>query len=93
MKRKLALNLAIAAAVALFFACSSHALTDINMTGDGVAIKGYDTVAYFTLGEPTEGSPEFEYEWKGAKWRFANAADLEMFKADPERYAPQYGGY
>jgi len=93
MRGKLAFSLITVAAVALFFACSSQALTAINMTKDGVAIKGYDTVAYFTIGEPTKGSPEFEYEWKGAKWRFANATDLEMFKSAPERYAPQYGGY
>jgi len=57
------------------------------------AIKGYDTVAYFTLGEPTKGSKEFQYEWQGAVWKFSNAEHLEMFKAEPEKYAPQYGGY
>ena len=93
MKTKAALTVLVALAMALFFACSSQALTQINMGKDGVAIKGYDTVAYFTLGEPTKGSPEFEHEWMGAKWRFANAEHLEMFKKDPKKYAPQYGGY
>ena len=67
--------------------------SDINTTWGGVAVKGYDTVAYFTEGKPIEGKKEFETEWKGAKWRFANASHLEMFTADPEAYAPQYGGY
>jgi YHS domain-containing protein len=67
--------------------------SEINTTWGGVAIKGYDPVAYFTEGKPLEGKAEFEVEWKGAKWRFASAEHLAMFKADPEAYAPQYGGY
>lgn len=59
----------------------------------GVAIEGTDPVAYFTEGRPVEGSDAFEYEWMDATWRFASAANLEAFKADPEKYAPQYGGY
>jgi YHS domain-containing protein len=58
-----------------------------------LAVSGYDPVAYFTEGKPVEGSADFEYEWNGATWRFANAKNLETFKADPEAYAPQYGGY
>ena len=58
-----------------------------------VAIKGYDTVAYFTDGKAIKGSGEFEYQWGDAKWRFSSAAHRDMFAADPERYAPQYGGY
>ena len=59
----------------------------------GVAIKGTDPVAYFTLGEPVKGIKDFEAEWNGAKWRFATAGHRDLFKADPEKYAPQYGGY
>jgi hypothetical protein len=66
---------------------------EINASWGGVAIKGYDTVAYFTEGKPVKGKEAFEFEWKGAKWRFANAQHLGMFRADPEAYAPQYGGY
>ena len=65
----------------------------INTNWRGVAIKGYDAVAYFTLGKPAKGSDEFEFEWMAAKWRFSNARHLELFKSDPEKYAPQYGGY
>ena len=59
----------------------------------GVAIRGYDPVAYFTQGEPLKGSKTFRTEWNGAEWRFVNAEHLNLFNADPERYAPQYGGY
>jgi YHS domain-containing protein len=59
----------------------------------GVAINGYDTVAYFTDNKPVPGRDEFTTDWKGAKWKFASQANLDRFKADPEKYAPQYGGY
>jgi len=59
----------------------------------GVAIEGTDPVAYFTQNTPLQGLREFSHDWKGATWRFASAANRDAFKADPERYAPQYGGY
>lgn len=58
-----------------------------------LAIKGYDPVAYFTTGRPTRGLPEFEYEWDEHRYLFANAEHRELFKADPVRYAPQFGDY
>ena len=80
--------------VALILSCSTPAsITPINMTPDGVAIKGYDPVAYFTMGRPVQGQEEFQYQWQGASWFFANQGHLEMFQENPERYAPQYGGY
>lgn len=62
-------------------------------TTDGVAIRSYDPVAYFTLGEPTEGSEQYSYEWDGAEWHFASAEHRDRFAEDPEAYAPRYGGY
>lgn len=59
----------------------------------GVAIMGYDTVAYFTEGRAMKGSEEFAYDWLGTPWYFANAKHREMFAAEPARYAPQFGGY
>ena len=59
----------------------------------GVAIKGYDPVAYFTEGRPVKGSAEFAKEWLGASWRFANATHREAFVRNPEKYMPQFGGY
>lgn len=58
-----------------------------------LAIKGYDPVAYFTTERPTRGLPEFEYEWDEHLYLFANAEHRELFKADPVRYAPQFGDY
>ena len=57
------------------------------------AIRGYDTVAYFTQGKPVDGSDDFTTEWQGATWRFSSQEHLDLFEGDPERYAPQYGGY
>ncbi len=62
-------------------------------TIDGVAIGGYDPVAYFTLGAPTQGVEQFTAEWDGAVWWFVSADHRDRFVADPERYAPHYGGY
>jgi len=59
----------------------------------GFAIKGYDTVAYFTEKMPVQGSEEFSYSWNHGVWLFANKMNMELFKANPEKYAPQYGGY
>ena len=59
----------------------------------GVAIGGYDTVAYFTRGEAVQGLDEYQSEWQGATWKFASRDHQQQFEADPERYAPQFGGY
>lgn len=79
------------------FSWSGQALAeDPIYTGilSSTAIKGYDTVSYFVgNGEPVKGSEEFKTEWRGADWLFSSQENLDMFKADPEKYAPQYGGY
>lgn len=58
-----------------------------------VAIKGYDPVAYFTDGKPVEGSDSYSTQWQGATWHFASAEHRDLFKKNPDRYAPQYGGH
>ncbi len=60
---------------------------------DGVAIKGYDPVAYFIKGEAVEGSEEFTVEYEDAVWQFSSPEHRDLFLADPEKYAPAYGGY
>ncbi|MCK7615051.1 YHS domain-containing (seleno)protein [Roseibium sediminicola] len=65
----------------------------INAEPGGVAVKGYDVVAYFTPGEPTPGKAEFEYVWRDVRWRFSNKANQEAFAANPTKYAPRYGGF
>jgi hypothetical protein len=62
-------------------------------TAPRLAIKGYDPVAYFTPGKPTPGSAGITYDWDGARWRFADTANRDLFQRDPDAYAPQYGGY
>ena len=59
----------------------------------GKAIRGYDPVAYFTEGQPIEGKDKLVYHWNNASWYFSSQQNLELFKTDPEKYAPQYGGY
>jgi YHS domain-containing protein len=59
----------------------------------GVAIMGYDPVAYFTDGRPMKGSEEFSYEWLGTLWYFTSSKHRELFISDPVKYAPQYGGF
>lgn len=60
---------------------------------NGVALEGYDPVAYFESNEPQRGRADLSYRWQGAEWRFANAERRAAFAADPVRYAPQYGSY
>jgi hypothetical protein len=66
----------------------------INKTLFGnLALKGYDPVAYFVEGRAIEGSKQFTHHYADATWRFTSAANRDLFIADPEKYAPQYGGY
>lgn len=61
--------------------------------GSGLAIRGTDPVAYFTQGGPVAGSSEFTHNWNNAIWQFASAENRDLFAANPEQYAPQYGGF
>jgi hypothetical protein len=65
----------------------------INKNAEDIAIRGYDTVAYFTEGRAVKGKPEFEHAWQEARWLFASAEHRDLFASDPERYAPRFGGY
>ena len=64
-----------------------------SQSGKQLALKGYDTTAYFDTGKPASGTNATVVKWKGATWRFVSEADAEQFRADPEAYAPQFGGY
>jgi hypothetical protein len=59
----------------------------------GLALKGYDAVAYFSDGKAVAGSRNFTHQWQGVEWRFASAANRDAFAADPAKFAPQYGGF
>ena len=76
----------------LAFTFAALASEPVFSTGAG-AIQGYDPVAYFTEGEPVKGSAQYRYRWNGATWHFASAEHRDRFRADPQSFAPQYGGY
>ena len=85
-----------AAFLALVLAHSVPALADGRVnTGyfGGVAINGYDPVAYFLDNRAVKGSEKYSYDWLGAPWYFASDEHRELFKKNPVKYAPQYGGY
>lgn len=62
-------------------------------TYSGVAIKGYDPVSYFVFDKAQMGSEDFQYEWRNAIWQFVSEENKNAFMANPEMYAPQFGGY
>lgn len=60
---------------------------------DGLALNGYDVVAFFTKAQAIKGDPQYTQQWKDVSWQFSSKANLDSFAANPEKYAPQYGGY
>jgi YHS domain-containing protein len=95
MNRRNLMASALAVPLAVSFSLPALAAKPEIFTGlvAGKGAAGYDVVAYFKQGKPVKGSSEFATEWKGATWEFSSAENLEMFKASPEAYAPQYGGH
>lgn len=93
MKAFFAFLLSIAAAFTAVPASAGTSSPPVSADSGGLGAKGYDSVAFFTEGKPVKGSAAHQLEWNGAKWRFASAESLARFKAAPERYAPQFGGY
>lgn len=81
----------IAAALA---ACSKGESTiGVNTDSSGSALRGFDAVAYFTAESAVKGDAKYTIVWNGAKWLFSSEQNLKRFQADPEAYAPQFGGY
>ncbi len=86
-------------AVALGAASPASALDEVNVStgatiaGPGLAVHGHDVVAYFRGGTPVLGSDTYAYAYKGGTYRFADQANLDAFKADPEKYVPAFGGF
>ncbi|NKC00009.1 MAG: YHS domain-containing protein [Pseudomonadales bacterium] len=76
-------------ATALF----AHAGVETSTDGNDVILAGHDAVAYFTVGKPVRGSSEFTAQHDGAVYRFVSAKNRDLFRADPDKYAPAYGGY
>ena len=67
--------------------------SEVNTDANGIAMRGYDPVAYFTDGAPTKGDARFAASYEGARYLFATEANLMKFQADPAAYAPQFGGF
>jgi YHS domain-containing protein len=88
-RKAFALLLLLVAATSVAWAGKAEVYSNLF----GGAIKGYDPVAYFTQGKPVKGSGDHEFEYKGATWKFASAENRMTFEKNPEKYAPQYGGY
>ena len=91
MKVFLVLLIIVAAMTA---ACTSTASSiALNADPAGMALKGYDAVAYFAVDSAVKGDAKYSYVWNGAKWLFSSEENMNKFMADPEAYAPQFGGY
>ncbi|HBH81933.1 MAG TPA: tat pathway signal sequence domain protein [Nitrospira sp.] len=86
-------RLTFSVVLALFTVFMGVACASEYVEYGGVAINGYDPVAYFTERKPVKGAPEFRAEFQGATFQFASADHRDRFAAKPEEFAPQYGGY
>lgn len=86
-------NVFFAVAFIFFASCSTTAQKQEVFTVDGKAIRGYDPVAFFKESKPVRGVDSLSYVYKEVQWLFSSAENLAAFKADPDKYTPQYGGY
>lgn len=75
------------------FAVVPNSTSAVNTDEQGIALHGYDPVAYFTVGAPTKGNASFIAKYEGASYFFASAENLQKFKANPAAFAPQFGGF
>ncbi len=85
--------LAAGALLPVFFLARPASALEPVFSSRGKAIRGFDPVAYFTEGKPVEGASDFTHTWMDAQWFFASAENRDAFAAEPERFAPRYGGY
>ena len=91
--RRTVLTLAATLPAAALTARYAVASTPAVYANDGIAVDASDVVAYFTEGKPVKGNAEFTHTWQGVTWHFASSENRDAFAANPEAYAPQYGGY
>jgi len=93
--RKVLLLVVLLGIAAVIGACSvsQTATLAFNTDTNGAALRGFDAVAYFAANNAVKGDAKYEYVWNGAKWFFSSEENLKMFQANPEAYAPQFGGY
>ncbi len=94
MKKALVLfSLILALALASALPAAAADKTLINVDRSGLALKGYDPVAYFTDSKPVKGNSSFTSNYNGARYQFASADHKTAFDANPAKYAPAFGGY
>ncbi len=95
----LAIGIAVAATFsaalvpATSYAYDESSSSSVNVDAKGIGLRGYDPVAYFTVGAPTAGNGAFTASHNGVSFQFASAANRDAFRADPSKYAPQFGGF
>ena len=78
---------------AMAAACSTAEAVALNTDDTGLSLRGYDAVAYFAVNNAVKGDAKYSYVWNGATWLFSSEENMNKFKADPEAYAPEFGGY
>src|ERR1051325_5300422 len=93
MKRKILTLIVTLGLTTLSHAAEAGGKSLVLKTKEGLAIQGYDPVAYFTDNKPAKGNPKISSEYDGAKYFFVSAAHKNLFDASPAKYAPAYGGY
>lgn len=93
LNRRIFLAAAATVPVAALVSSPAMAMKAKVFARDGIAINGFDPVAYFTMSKPVKGDMAYSSDWEGAKMLFSSAENKAMFDADPEKYAPKYGGY
>jgi len=77
----------------LFLTSLSFAAEETQQDANGVILSGHDAVAYFTMNKPVKGYAGISAAHDGAIYHFSSEANRDLFKADPSKYAPQYGGF
>ena len=90
---RLAQAILLTAALSAGFGSSANAATEPLNAIDGIAMDGFDVVAYFRVGKPVKGIAEHAVEYQGSNWVFSSAANADAFRQDPEAYAPQFNGW
>lgn len=88
MKKLLLTTIAVLAVAQMAAAADA-----VNVDSHGLALQGYDPVAYFTDNKPIKGDPKFTASYKGGTYQFASTEHRRMFESNPARYAPQFGGF
>jgi len=91
MKEKLPWVLVLCLSTSLFGQIDGGRLKNFNVR-KGIMLEGYDPVSYF-VNHPVEGDDDIQYKYKGVTYQFASKANLDTFKASPEKYEPAYGGW